>query len=171
MITNHGQSRQYYHDIVGCNSRLDSVQAAILDIKLRHLDDYIHARRSAADYYDGVFSGHPAIRTPYRAAYCRHVFHQYTIILDKEGHREPAQAAAFRDGLKTFLASAGIPSMIYYPVPGHKQKMFAHVKVAEQSMPVTDWLTARVISLPIHTELDKEQLDFISSKVMEYVNK
>lgn len=166
MIANHGQSKQYYHDVVGCNSRLDSIQAAILNIKLTHLDEYIVARRAAADYYDKAFANHPKIKTPYRAAYSHHVFHQYTLILD--GAENPAE---YRNGLKEFLSSHSIPAMIYYPVPGHKQKMFEQFNVASQVMPVTDWLTERVISLPIHTELDEEQLQFISSKVLEYISK
>ena len=165
MVANHGQSRQYYHDVVGCNSRLDSIQAAILDIKLKHLDEYINARRSAADYYDKAFEGHPKVITPYRAAYSRHVFHQYTILL--QGVKD---TAVYRDGLKQFLAEHKIPSMIYYPVPGHKQKMFEQFNVASEVMPVTDRLTQQVISLPIHTELDEEQLNFITSKVLDYLN-
>ena len=161
MIANHGQSKQYYHDIVGCNSRLDSIQAAILDIKLKHLDEYVAARRKAADFYDKAFSSHPKIKTPYRAAYSNHVFHQYTIILE----------GVDRNGLKQFLAEHAIPAMIYYPVPGHKQKMFEQFNSALQTMPVTDWLTERVISLPIHTELDEDQLSFITSKILEYINK
>lgn len=161
MIANHGQSKRYYHDLVGCNSRLDTIQAAILDIKLRHLDDYINARRNAADYYDKAFAGNAKIKTPFRAPYSNHVFHQYTIILE----------GVDRDGLNQFLAEHKIPSMIYYPVPGHKQKMFASFHVDTQDMPVTDWLTERVISLPIHTELDKEQLEYITGKVLEFVNK
>ncbi len=161
MIANHGQSKQYYHDVVGCNSRLDSIQAAILDIKLKHLDEYAAARQKAADYYDKAFAGHPKIKTPYRAAYSNHVFHQYTLILE----------GVDRNGLKQFLAEHAIPAMIYYPVPGHKQKMFKQFNVASQFMPVTDWLTERVISLPIHTELDEEQLSFITSKVLAYINK
>lgn len=161
MVANHGQSRQYYHDVVGCNSRLDTIQAAILDIKLKHLDEYIDARRAAADFYDGAFAGNPKITVPYKADYSRHVFHQYTLILDDVD----------RDGLKQHLADNKIPSMIYYPVPGHKQKMFEQFNVASQEMPVTDWLTERVISLPIHTELDSEQLEFISAKVLEFINK
>jgi len=160
MIANHGQGRQYYHDVVGCNSRLDSIQAAILDIKLRHLDEYAAARRTAADYYDKAFAGHPGITIPFRAAYSGHVFHQYTLLLE----------GVDREGLKKFLADNSIPSMFYYPVPGHKQKMFGQFNVASQSMPVTDWLTERVISLPVHTELDEEQLAFITSKVLEYIN-
>lgn len=162
MIANHGQSRQYYHDTVGCNSRLDSIQAAILDIKLRHLDEYVAARRAAADYYDRRFAGHASTTIPYRAAYCDHVFHQYTLVIEGNADR--------RDGLKKFLAAHGIPSMIYYPVPGHRQKMFAAFTQNMPELPVTDWLTQRVISLPMHTELDEEQLDFISSKVLEYLN-
>lgn len=161
MIANHGQSRQYYHDTVGCNSRLDSIQAAILDIKLRHLDEYAAARRSAADYYDRAFAGHPRLITPYRASYSGHVFHQYTVLLE----------GVDRAGLKQFLANQGIPSMIYYPVPGHKQKMFEAFNVGATELPVTDWLTERVISLPIHTELDEEQLAFITAQVLEYLNK
>ena len=161
MIANHGQSRQYFHDVVGCNSRLDSIQAAILNIKLRYLDEYAAARRRAADHYDRAFAGNPKITTPFRAAYSGHVFHQYTILLE----------GVDREGLKKFLADKGIPSMIYYPVPGHKQKMFEQFGVASQSMPVTDWLTERVISLPVHTELEEEQLEFITAKILEYLKK
>ncbi len=161
ITANHGQRKQYYHDVVGCNSRLDSIQAAILDIKLRHLDEYIAARRKAADFYDKAFANHPKIKTPFRAAYSNHAFHQYTLTLE----------GVDRDGLKQFLADNNIPAMIYYPVPGHKQKMFEHFNTATQSMPVTDWLTDRVISLPIHTEMDEEQLQFISNKVLEFINK
>lgn len=160
MVANHGQSRQYYHDVVGCNSRLDTIQAAILQIKLQHLDEYCDARRAAADYYDKAFANHPKITTPYRAAYSKHVFHQYTILLE----------GVNRDALKQYLADNGIPAMIYYPVPGHKQKMFEQFNVASQEMPVTDWLTERVISLPIHTELDEEQLSYITSKLLAFLN-
>lgn len=161
MIANHGQSKRYYHDVVGCNSRLDTVQAAILDIKLRQLDEYIIARRHAADFYDKAFVNHPQIKTPFRASFCHHVFHQYTLKLE----------GVNRDDLNKFLAENNIPSMIYYPVPGHKQKMFEQFGTASQLMPVTDWLTERVISLPMHTELDEEQLTFITSKVLEFINK
>ena len=164
MIANHGQSRRYYHDTVGCNSRLDTIQAAILDIKLKHLDDYNSARRKAADFYDKAFAGNAKIKTPYRADYSNHVFHQYTLLLE-DGNR----SAELRAGLVDFLATNKIPSMIYYPVPGHRQKMFDHFKTGSQWMPVTDWLTERVFSLPIHTELDDEQLTFIVSKVLEYL--
>ena len=159
MTANHGQRIQYHHDLVGCNSRLDTMQAAILDIKLKHLDEYIAARRNAADFYDKAFTGCPNITVPYRAPYCRHVFHQYTILLN----------GVDRAGLKEHLAANGIPSMIYYPVPGHKQKMFEQFNVASQNMPVTDDLTKRVFSLPIHTELDEEQLKFITDTVLGYI--
>jgi UDP-2-acetamido-2-deoxy-ribo-hexuluronate aminotransferase len=166
MVANHGQSKQYYHDVVGCNSRLDTIQAAILDIKLKHLDEYITARRAVADYYDKAFAGTAKINTPYRAAYSNHAFHQYTLQLNVDEN-----PAGFRDGLKEFLAIHKIPAMIYYPVPGHQQKMFAQFNVSSLEMPVTDWLTQRVISLPIHTEMDEEQLQFITGKVLEYINK
>ncbi len=160
MIANHGQSKRYYHDVVGCNSRLDSVQAAVLNIKLKHLDNYIAARRRAADHYDQAFAGHPKITRPHRAPYSHHVFHQYTLLLE----------GADRNGLNEFLASKKIPSMIYYPVPAHRQQMFASFGSASQHLPVTDWLTERVISLPMHTELDDEQLQYISSSVLEFLN-
>ena len=159
MIANHGQTKRYYHDLVGCNSRLDTIQAAILNVKLPLLDEYIDRRRTAADYYDNAFAGHPKIRTPYRASYTRHVFHQYTLIIE----------GADRNELNEFLAARNIPSMIYYPVPAHRQKMFASFNSGLQQLDVTDWLTERVISLPMHTELDDEQLAFICKNVLEFL--
>lgn len=164
MIANHGQSRRYYHDLVGCNSRLDTIQAAILDIKLKHLDDYNEARRAVADYYDNAFANHPKIRTPFRAVDSKHVFHQYTLLLE-DGNN----STKLRDGLNEFLSTHKIPSMIYYPVPGHRQKMFGQFNANSKDMPVTDWLTERVISLPVHTEMDAEQLQFITTKVLDYL--
>ena len=164
MIASHGQSKKYYHEMVGCNSRLDAIQAAILDIKLKYLDEYIASRRKAANYYDKAFANNAKITLPFRAANSSHVFHQYTLILNDTGV-EPV-----RDGLNKFLAEKGIPSMIYYPVPCHKQQMFASMGGANFHLPVTDWLTERVISLPIHTELDEEQQDFIISNVLQYIN-
>jgi dTDP-4-amino-4,6-dideoxygalactose transaminase len=160
MIVNHGQSKRYYHDLVGCNSRLDSIQAAVLRIKLRRLDEYINARRSVADYYDRYFSQFSGIKVPYRAKESRHVFHQYTITLE----------GIDRDGLNAYLAERDIPSMIYYPVPTHKQKMFAAFGSAESILPITDWLGERVLSLPIHTEMEEEQLNYICSNIAEFVN-
>ena len=147
--------------MVGCNSRLDSMQAAVLQVKLKRLDQYIAARRAAADFYDRAFANHPKISTPFRAVYSHHVFHQYTLILEEID----------RDALNAFLASKSIPSMIYYPVPAHRQKMFESFGGASFNLPVTDWLTERVISLPMHTELDEDQLQYISSAVLEFVNK
>ena len=160
MTANHGQQKRYYHEIVGCNSRLDTIQAAVLNIKLRQLDEYIAARTRAADYYDSAFAGNNKIAVPYRAPYGTHVFHQYTIKLE----------GVDRDALHEYLASKGIPSMIYYPVPGHRQKMFEQMDLNIETLEVTDWLTTRVLSLPMHTELDDEQLEFISSSVLEFVN-
>ena len=159
-IAVHGQSKRYYHDVVGCNSRLDAMQAAILDIKLQHLDRYITARKKAAAFYDNAFSGNEKITTPFRASYSDHVFHQYTLVLQNVD----------RDGLNKYLADKGVPSMIYYPVPCHRQKMFASSGGNNFQLPVTDWLTERVISIPIHTELDEEQQSFIVSNILNYIN-
>ena len=160
MIANHGQSKRYYHDVVGCNSRLDAIQAAVLNVKLPFLDKYIEARRAAADFYDEAFASNDKITTPYRSDNCTHVFHQYTLIFHDVD----------RDALSAFLAENDIPSMIYYPVPGHKQKMFAEFGGADFELEKTDWLTHRVLSLPIHTELEEEQQKYIVEKVLEYVN-
>ncbi len=161
MIANHGQKLRYYHEMVGCNSRLDTLQAAILKIKLGKLDEYIDARRKAAAYYDRAFAGNPKITTPQHTQYSNHVFHQYTLILE----------GVDRDGLHQYLASHNIPSMIYYPVPVHRQKMFETFNSSSYELPVTDWLTERVISLPMHTELEEEQMFSITSRVLEFVNK
>jgi len=161
MVANHGQRKRYYYEMVGCNSRLDTMQAAVLNIKLKHLDEYIKARQAVADFYDNAFANNSKITTPFRATYCSHVFHQYTLLLE----------GVDRNGLNAFLAEHKIPSMIYYPVPGHQQKMFAHYETAKVSLKITDWLTERVISLPIHTEMDTEQLEFITTKVLEYINR
>lgn len=164
MIANHGQKVRYYHEMVGCNSRLDTIQAAVLNIKLKKLDEYIAARRKAADYYDAAFADHKHITTPYRAAYSNHVFHQYTITLD--GFED---VAGVRNGLNAFLAEQKIPSMIYYPVPAHRQKMFEAFGGGDYDLKITDWLTDRVISLPMHTELEEEQLSFITKHVLDFL--
>ncbi len=165
MIANHGQSKRYYHDVVGCNSRLDTIQAAILNTKLKHLDEYILARKKVADFYDQAFADHKKNTIPFRASYCSHVFHQYTLVIN-----ESVDPSGYRSKLIEYLGQQGIPAMIYYPVPGHKQIMFQQLNVSENKMPVTDWLTERVISLPIHTEMDEEQLNYITSKVLEFIN-
>ncbi len=160
MIANHGQKVRYYHEIVGCNSRLDTIQAAVLRIKLKELDSYCDARRAAADYYDRAFAGHDLITTPYRAEYSHHVFHQYTLQLDKVD----------RDVVQQRLADRGIPSMIYYPVPSHKQQMFADLGGADYNLEITDYLNKRVLSLPIHTELSDDELNYITTNLIEIVN-
>ena len=161
MIAAHGQSRRYYHDVVGCNSRLDAIQAAVLDIKLTHLDEYNNARKIAANYYGTAFAGHQNITTPFTADYCTHVFHQYTLVLNNVD----------RDGLNQYLTEKGVPSMIYYPIACHKQKMFSAFGGNGFNLPATDWLTQNVISIPIHTELDEEQQSFIVSNILNYINK
>ena len=165
MIANHGQSKRYYHDVVGCNSRLDTIQAAVLDIKLKHLDEYIAARTAVADAYNAAFSNHPKITIPVRAPYQKHVFHQYTLKLGGVNN-----IADFRNGLQDFLQQHNIPSMIYYPVPAHRQQMFAAFGSATTDLPITDWLTERVISLPIHTEMAADQQAYIIEKVLQYVD-
>ena len=161
MIANHGQSKRYHHDMVGCNSRLDNLQAGVLRIKLRELDSYLNSRRKAASYYDKVFENIESIKTPVRSKESRHVFHQYTLTLE----------GIDRDELHHFLADHDVPSMIYYPIPAHKQKMFASFGSEDSELPITDWLTERVISLPMHTELEKEQLEHITNSVLEFVKK
>jgi UDP-2-acetamido-2-deoxy-ribo-hexuluronate aminotransferase len=161
MIANHGQNKRYYHEMVGCNSRLDTLQAAVLNVKLKKLDAYIDARRKVAYFYDQAFANHPKLSIPTRSPFTKHVFHQYTLVVEN----------ADRNGLNEFLASNDIPSMIYYPVPAHRQQMFAAFGGNAYELPVTDWLTERVISLPMHTEMDNEQLTFITAKVLEYLNK
>jgi UDP-2-acetamido-2-deoxy-ribo-hexuluronate aminotransferase len=160
MIANHGQKKRYYHEIVGCNSRLDSIQAAILRIKLQHLDDYCVARRRAADFYDNAFKNHPSIIVPYRAPYSYHVFHQYTLqLIDKD-----------RDSVKEELAARNIPSMIYYPLSSHQQNMIKNYLPSSPELPVTEMIQKRVISLPMHTEFTGEELSYITTNLLEIVN-
>lgn len=161
MIANHGQQKRYYHELVGCNSRLDSIQAAILNIKLRELDHYNTARQKVAQVYNQAFENNEKIITPFVASYSNHVYHQYTLVLN----------GADRNGLNIYLAEHKIPSMIYYPVPGHRQEMFASFGLPAYDLKVTDWLTERVISLPVHTEMDEEQLLYITGHVLNYINK
>ena len=161
MIANHGQKQKYFHEIVGCNSRLDAMQAAVLNVKLPRLDTYIAARRKVADHYDKLFANYREMKTPVRVKESKHVFHQYTLTVN----------GINRDALNAFLAEHDVPSMIYYPVPAHKQKMFASFGSDATLLPKTDWLTERVISLPIHTEMEQEQLDFICSTVAKFLTK
>jgi dTDP-4-amino-4,6-dideoxygalactose transaminase len=158
MIANHGQSVQYVHDSIGVNSRLDSIQAAILRIKLRQLDAYAAARNKAAAFYDKAFANHPKIKTPMRAKNTTHVFHQYTLQLN----------GVDRAALREYLASKDIPAMIYYPIPLHMQKAYTDPRYKEGDFPVTEKLCACVISLPMHTELEEEQLTYITDAVLEF---
>ncbi len=158
MIANHGQQQKYVHEVIGCNSRLDTIQAAILEVKLRQLDNYIDARREVAERYDEAFASIPGVRIPFRADDSKHVFHQYTLILEN----------ASRAALQEALTANDIPSMIYYPIPAHKQQMFAVFGSSNTELPTTDWLTDRVISLPIHTEMDEEQVEFIIDTVKSF---
>ena len=160
MIANHGQSVQYVHDSIGVNSRLDSIQAAVLRIKLQHLDDYANARNKAATYYDKAFANHPKIKTPARAKNSTHVFHQYTLQLN----------GVDRTALREFLSINNIPAMIYYPIPLHLQKAYSDSRYKAGDFPVTENLCASVISLPMHTELSEETLAYIVSKVLEFIN-
>lgn len=156
-IANHGMEVRYYHDIVGVNSRLDSIQAAVLNAKLPHLDEYIAARQEAAAYYDQAFAGMEQVLLPARLPQSSHVFHQYTLRV----------VGANRDSLRAGLAEKGIPAMIYYPVPLHQQKAYKDSRYQDGDFPVAERLAQCVLSLPMHTELDEEQLAYISSTVRE----
>lgn len=161
MIANHGQRIQYYHDEIGVNSRLDSIQAAVLRIKLRHLDEYARARNDAASRYDAAFAGNSKISIPVREPKSTHVFHQYTLVLH----------GVDRSALKDHLAAQGIPAMIYYPVPLHMQKAYTDPRYREGDFPVTELLCRSVISLPMHTELSPADSERITGAVLEFVNK
>lgn len=158
MIANHGQSVQYVHDSIGVNSRLDSIQAAILRIKLRQLDSYAAARNKAAEYYDKAFANNSKLKTPVRAKYSNHVFHQYTLQLN----------GVDRNAFREFLSQKGIPAMIYYPIPLHMQKAYLDARYKAGDFPVTEKLCASVVSLPMHTELDEETLKYITTSVLEF---
>jgi dTDP-4-amino-4,6-dideoxygalactose transaminase len=157
MIANHGQSKKYHHDIVGCNSRLDTLQAAILNIKIGYLNHYIQARQECADRYDKAFKNIKALKIPSRQHNCTHTFHQYT--LQVEGDK--------RDALKADLESKGIPSMIYYPIPLHKQQAFRPI-VFKEFIPTTEHLCKSVLSLPIHTEMRAEDQSYIIDGVLSF---
>jgi dTDP-4-amino-4,6-dideoxygalactose transaminase len=154
MVANHGQKIKYFHDIVGVNSRLDNLQAAVLNVKLKHLDTYCNNRAKAAAFYNKAFEQEERIITPNTSDFSSHVFHQYTLKLE----------GVNRDGLKAYLDKHGVSSMIYYPVALHKQKAY----LQDVSLPVSEKLTNSVLSLPIHTEMTQEQLTYIVEKVLEY---
>lgn len=158
-IASHGQSKRYYHDCIGVNSRLDSIQAAILDIKLAKLDSYAVARQAIATYYDKELGAINGVQIPVRQHNSTHVFHQYTL-------KVPAEK---RNALQAFLQEKGIPSMIYYPVPLNEQEAFKHItKAATPTFPTTEELCKTVISLPIHTEMDEEQLKCICGSIKAF---
>jgi dTDP-4-amino-4,6-dideoxygalactose transaminase len=159
-ISNHGCRVRYHHDEIGVNSRLDSIQAAILDAKLPHLDAYIEARQRAAAYYDKAFANHDKLLIPGHEPHSTHVFHQYTLRV----------VGADRDKLREGLAERGIPAMIYYPVPLHQQKAYLDPRYKDGDFPVAEKLASCVLSLPMHTELDDEQLEYITGNVLGLVN-
>lgn len=160
VVVNHGMTVRYYHDYIGVNSRLDSIQAAILKVKLARLDEYAEARNRAAAFYDKAFANIPKLKTPERFAKSTHVFHQYTLVTE----------GIDRNALQEFLSKKDVPAMIYYPVPLHMQKAYLDPRYKEGDFPVTEHLCRTVISLPMHTELDEEQLAHITSSVLEFVN-
>ena len=160
-IVNHGMKVRYYHDEIGVNSRLDSIQAAVLRIKLRHLDSYVAARQAAAKYYTDAFADVDGLETPAIGKNSTHVFHQYTL----------KTKGVDRNSLQTFLSEKKIPAMIYYPVALHNQKAYMRDGVSDADFPVTMDLCDCVISLPMHTELDNEQLVYITNSVKEFFNK
>ena len=160
-ITNHGMKIRYYHDHVGVNSRLDSMQAAILNVKLKYLDEYSKKRQMVADYYNNAFSKTDKIETPYKESFTNHVYHQYTLKLKQVD----------RTKLHEFLKEKGIPTMVYYPVPLHNQKAFQNFDFDDDNYPVTNELSEVVLSLPIHTEMKEEQLKFISDSVINGISK
>ncbi|MBN2349464.1 MAG: DegT/DnrJ/EryC1/StrS family aminotransferase [Bacteroidales bacterium] len=160
-IVNHGSKKKYYHERIGVNSRLDTLQAAILNVKIRYLDQYNVARQLVAGYYDKAFQHQPKLKIPVRANYSSHVFHQYTLQLENTINREDLMA---------HLKSKGIPSMVYYPVPMHKQPAFESFQKSYAEFPVTEKLCKTVLSLPIHTEMDEEQLNYITRTLMDFIN-
>ncbi len=159
MIAHHGQSVQYVHDVLGVNSRLDTIQAAILKVKLKHLDEYAAARNKVADLYDKAFAGNKNLITPKRSPQSTHVFHQYTLQL----------VNLDRSKLREQLAERGIASMVYYPIPLHHQKAFSSDRFQDKDFPVTLHLCSHVLSLPMHTELDEETVNYITKTVLELI--
>lgn len=157
-MVNHGSRVKYYYDEVGVNSRLDTLQAAILRVKLRHLDEFHKARQEAAAAYDLNLGDIPQLRIPGRVPWSTHIFHQYTLILEKGS----------RDDLVTYLRSKDIPVMIYYPLPLHLQKAYKDLNYSNGDFPVTESMSESVFSIPMHTELEKEQIEYICQYISEY---
>jgi UDP-2-acetamido-2-deoxy-ribo-hexuluronate aminotransferase len=159
MIAHHGQSELYRHDVLGVNSRLDTIQAVVLKAKLRQLDNYAKARNKVADFYDKAFANHPQLKIPAREKKSSHVFHQYTLQLTDTD----------RTRLREQLAERGIPAMVYYPIPLHHQKAFASDRFKNTDFKVTEKLCNTVLSLPIHTELDETTLNYITTTFLELI--
>ena len=160
MIAHHGQSVQYVHDVLGVNSRLDTIQAAVLKVKLKQLDEYAAARNKAADFYDKKFANHPKVKIPVRVKNSTHVFHQYTLQLN----------GVDRNKMREYLQEKNIPSMIYYPIPLHLQNAYKNNRYKAGDFPVTEKLCASVLSLPMHTEMDEEILNYITENVLSFLN-
>ena len=161
MIANHGQEVKYFHKVVGCNSRLDTLQATILNIKLAQLNNYLKARQNAADFYDNELKNIQGLQIPFRSSTSTHVFHQYTLQI-KNGKR---------DALKKYLESKNIPSMIYYPMPLNEQEAYKNISKTIGSLAVSKKLSETVLSLPMHTELNIAQLSFITQTVKDFFSK
>ncbi len=161
MIANHGQKKKYHHDSIGVNSRLDTLQAAILRVKLKHLDKYSASRNEVAERYDEAFFNHLHIKTPKRAHNSTHVFHQYTIQVEE----------TCRDELKKYLQEKGVPSMVYYPVPLHLQNAYLQYGYREGDFPIAESLCKKVLSLPIHTEMKKEDQEYIIQSIKSFFSK
>ena len=159
-ISNHGMVVRYYHDVVGVNSRLDSIQGAVLQVKLKYLNDYIKNRQYAANFYNTSFYGNPKITIPSQTKKSTHVFHQYTLKLNGVDRAE----------LIKYLSSKGIPAMVYYPVPLHLQKAYMNSRYKAGDFPSAEKLSDCVVSLPMHTELSDEQLNYITNSVLEFLN-
>ena len=160
MIANHGQTIQYSFDDIGCNSRLDNLQAAILDVKLKYLDEYCAARQKVAAFYDKAFDDLKNAHVPVRESRSTHVFHQYTLTL--AAHMD-------RDGIRKALAERGIPTMVYYPKPMHQQKAYASPRYSDADFPISIRLGSSVLSLPIHTEMPEDQLYYIAKNIKEVI--
>jgi UDP-2-acetamido-2-deoxy-ribo-hexuluronate aminotransferase len=158
MMANHGQKVKYHHDIIGVNSRLDTIQAAILNVKLKYLNEYTQKRNEVANYYDKALADIKQFQLPYRALYSTHAFHQYTVRVN----------GIDRDEFKLYLDGCKIPSMIYYPVPLHLQKAYHQPGVDQGAFPVTEKLSKTVLSLPIHTEMNEGQLKYICTIIRNY---
>jgi UDP-2-acetamido-2-deoxy-ribo-hexuluronate aminotransferase len=159
-MVNHGQSKKYFYDHIGVNSRLDTIQAAILRVKLKYLDEFNKAKIAAATFYDNAFEPIPQILTPQRVDYSTHTFHQYTLTL----------FGPCRDDLQKYLHQQDIPSMLYYPLPFHLQKAYADLNYKKGDFPVSEEMSDCVLSLPMHTELDETQLEYITRHVIKFIS-